>query len=401
MDFRLTERQEELKKTFEAFFEESMKDAPPIFLSNPAGAIFDDDEGWAFHRQMQKRLGEKGWLSLAWPKEYGGSEASIIDQVVFNEAREKIGCPGVDPMGLGMFAPTLLVAGSEEQKKRLLPPIARGDVHYCQGWSEPDAGSDLANLTTVAIKDGDEYIVNGQKTWTTAAHRADSMFLLARTDPDSRRSKGLSMFHIKMDLPGIEVRPIYLMNGSHDFNDVFFKDVRIRAEDLIGGEGNGWSVTMNTMNFERSGMGFFSMGMRMLEKIIEYAKTHKRGGKTLSENPIIRQKIAKMHTRFQSGMAMALRVACMQEEGGLALAAAVASGSKILGTELMKQVYTLGTEVAGLYGKIDDSSWAPLGGLTASFQHAPGPAIAGGSNEIQRSIIAWMGLGLPRYKLQK
>ncbi len=143
------------------------------------------------------------------------------------------------------------------------------------------------------------------------------------------------------------------------------------------------------------------MGMRVLDRIIEYAKRTKRGGRLLSENPLIRQKIAKMYTEFQGGIAMALRVACIQEEGGLALAAAVASGSKVLGTELMKQVYALGTEVAGLYGKIDDSRWAPMGGLTASYQHAPGPTIAGGSNEIQRSIIAWMGLGLPRFKLQK
>jgi len=401
MDFRFTSSQLELKQTFDTFFEAAMKDAPAVCRDNPM-ATYSNDEAFAFHREMQKRLGEKGWLSLPWPKEYGGSDASIIDQLIFNESREQYNCPGYDHMGLGMFAPTLLVSANDEQKKRLLTPIARGEVQYCQGWSEPDAGSDLANLSTTAIRDGNEYVVNGQKTWTSAAHRSNCMFLLARTDPDSKRSRGLSMFYLPMDLPGIEVRPILLMSGEYSFNDVFFKDVRISADDLIGEEGKGWAVTQNTMNFERSGMGMYTSGLRMMDQIINYVKRTQRCGKLLSENPLIRQKIAALYARLEAGSSLALRIACMQEEKGLSLtAAATASESKVMGTELSKQVYTLATEVMGQYGKINESRWAPLGSVTEAYQHAPGPTIAGGSNEIQRSIIAWMGLGMPRYRITK
>jgi alkylation response protein AidB-like acyl-CoA dehydrogenase len=401
MNFTFSKRQQELKASFDAYFEAAMHEAPAVCRDNPM-ATYSNDEAFAFHKEMQQRLGEKGWLSLPWPKEYGGSDASIIDQVLFNESREKFNCPGYDHMGLGMFAPTLLVSANDEQKKRLLPPIARGEVQYCQGWSEPDAGSDLANLSTTAIRDGNEYVVNGQKTWTSAAHRSDCMFLLARTDPDSKRSRGLSMFHLRMDLPGIEVRPILLMSGEHSFNDVYLTDVRIPAIDLIGEEGRGWEVTQNTMNFERSGLGMFTAGMRMLDQIIDYTRRTRRGGKLLCKNPIIRQKVAALYARLEAGSSLALRIACMQEESGLSMtAAATASESKVMGTELSKQVYTLATEVMGLYGKVNESRWSPMGAITEAYQHAPGPTIAGGSNEIQRSIIAWLGLGMPRYRLTK
>ncbi|MCP4578720.1 MAG: hypothetical protein GY846_20785 [Deltaproteobacteria bacterium] len=400
MDFRLTKEQEELKASLEEFFSEAMKEAPPEYLNAGVEGGYETDEGFGFHRKMQKALGEKGWLSMAWPKECGGRDAPIFEQLIFNEVREASGCPGYDYQGLGMFAPTLIVSADEDQKARLLPPIAKGEVQYCQGWSEPDAGSDLANLSTTAIRDGDEYVVNGHKTWTSCAHRAETMFLLARTDPNSTRSRGLSMFHVDMNSPGIEVRPLDLMNGAHFFNEVYFKDVRVPARDLIGGEGNGWAVTQNTMNFERSGVGLFAMCEREFNNILDYIKKAKRNGRYLSKDPVIRQKVAKLYAELQGGKMMAYRVAAMQEKGGLIMAASVASESKVFGSELNKRMFSFSTEVMGLYGMLEQSEWAPMGNSVESFQVAPGITIAMGSNEIQRCIIAWMGLKQPRIKLR-
>ena len=397
MDFKLTEKQAALKKEFEAFFKEEMKHAPPEYGRGGLEGMYDTEEGFRFHQKIAKKLGEKGWLSRAWPKEVGGQGAPVIEQLLFNEVREKHRAPGVDIFGLGMFAPTLIIAANEEQKKRLLPPIAKGETAYCQGWSEPDAGSDLASLTTTAIKDGDHYVVNGQKIWTTGAHRADCMFLLARTDPEEKRNKGLSVFYLTMDLPGIQVRPIYYMDGKHVYNEVFFKDVRIPAIDLIGTEHEGWRLTRETMNFERSSVGMFAEGKIALEELVEYVKTTKRNGKYLSEDPIIRQKIAKLHIDLEMGLTLAYKIAWLQEQGGLLLAASAASEAKLFGSGVQQRIANFATEIMGLYGQLSRSKWAPLdGGMIDSYQFCLGMNIAAGTTEIQKNIIAWVGLGLPR-----
>ena len=399
MDFNLTKEQSELKEEFECFFREEMKNAPPTFGKGDLEALYDTDENFQFHKTMAKKIGEKGWLSRAWPKEYGGEDAPITEQLIFTEAKAKYRAPGVDIFGVGMFAPTLLVGATEEQKRRLLPPIARGEVMYCQGWSEPNAGSDLASLTTKAVKDGDHYIVNGQKVWTSGAHKADCMFLLARTDPNEKRGKGLSVFHLRMDYPGIEVRPILVMNRKHLFNEVFFTDVKIPASDLIGQENDGWRLTRETMNFERSGVGSFTEGYRTLEEMIKYVKATKRDGKPLSENPIVRQKIAKLFTGLQVGHTLAYKIAWTQEQAGLMFAASLASESKLFGSELSQLIANYSTEIMGLYGQLEKSKWAPLGGSqVASYQFCLGMNIAAGSSEIQRNLIAWAGLQLPRFK---
>ncbi|MBW2369627.1 MAG: acyl-CoA dehydrogenase family protein [Deltaproteobacteria bacterium] len=398
MDYRLTEDQMAIKKEFEDFFEEEMKNAPPgVPLTGIEGA-FMTDEGTVFARYMAKRMGEKGYLSRPWPKEYGGIEASMMDQAIFNEVRAVYDAPGMDTFGLGMLAPTLLIGGTQEQKQRLLPPIAKGEVFYCQGWSEPDAGSDLASLTTLAIKDGEHYVVNGQKIWTSLAHRADRMFLLARTDPDSQRSKGLSVFVLSMDDPGIEVRPILYMDNAHVYNEVFFKDVRVHERDRIGPEHGGWELTRQTMNFERSGLERFVFGKITLQRIIDYVKTTKRDGKFLSENPVIRRKIAGLFADLEAGTALSQKILWLQEQGGLAMAATLPSEGKLFTTELNQRMYEFATEIMGLYGQVFDSKWAPLGSMLSHHMFAPGNNIAAGSSEIQRNLIAWVGLGLPRFK---
>ncbi|MBW1641713.1 MAG: acyl-CoA dehydrogenase family protein [Deltaproteobacteria bacterium] len=402
MDFELTEKEKSLKEEFDAFFKEEMKNAPPEYGNGGLEGLYSTEEGFAFHTYMAKKIAEKGWISMAWPKEHGGREASIMEQVLFGQSRGYYDAPGIDGFAVGMFAPTLMVGANDEQKKRLLPPIANGEAFYCQGWSEPDAGSDLASLTTTAIRDGDDYIVNGQKTWTTGGHRADYMFLLARTDPESKRSKGLSVFHLRMDLPGIEVRPLLFMDGAHVYNEVFFKDVRIPAKDLIGVEGEGWTLTRQTMNFERSGSGGMAASKRKLEKMIDYVKSTKRDGKFLSEDPIVRQKLVKIYIDTQVGETLAYKIAWLQKKKDMMNVISTASESKLFGTELSQRIANFSTEIMGQYGQLEASEWAPLNGLMVElYQFCMGQNIYAGSNEIQRNLIAWTGLGLPRMKMTK
>jgi len=398
MDYKLTEEQQALKKEFEDFFREEMKNAPIDYsIHGPSESRYGTKEGYEFHCYMKKKLAEKGWLTMAWPKEYGGQDAPIIHQLLFNEAHGYFNGAGDDAFGVKMFGPTIMLYGSDEQKKRLLPPIARGEVQYCQGWSEPNAGSDLASLKTAAIKNGDHYIVNGQKTWTTGAHFADHMFLLARTDLSQKRSRGLSVFNIKMDTPGIEVRPIHYLNGRHTYNEVYFTDVKVPESERIGPENEGWKLTRATMNFERSGVAGFAASRRAFEKLFYYARTTKRGGKLLIDNPLVRQKIAKLYIDLERGRALAYKTAWLQEKGKLNFSPAAASEGKVFGSELGQRIANAGTEILGLYGQLEPSQWAPMKGTWADrYQNCLGSNIAGGSSEIQRNIIAWVGVELPR-----
>jgi 3-oxocholest-4-en-26-oyl-CoA dehydrogenase alpha subunit len=399
MDFQLTEEQKRRKEEFDDFFREAMKKAPLCYQTqNSLEAMYDSDEGFAFHRYMQKQLAERGWLTMAWPKAYGGREAPIIEQVLFNEARSYHHAPGVDGFGIGMFAPTLMLFATEEQKKRLLPPIAQGEVNYCQGWSEPNAGSDLASLKTTALKDGDDYLINGQKTWTTAAHRADFMFLLGRSDPAQKRNGGLSVFNIDMKTPGIEIRPIKYMNGRHFYNEVFFTDVRIHKDELIGPENQGWKLTRATMNFERSGSGAYAGMLHSFEQLLAYVKNTRRDGRPLAENPLVRQKLARLYADIRAGWAYSYKIAWLQEQGKMAFTPAAASETKVFSTELRQRMVHFATEIMGLHGQLEYSPWAPLNGtMIEGYQAVIGSTIYAGSNEIQRNIIAWAGLGLPRF----
>lgn len=393
MDFQFTPRQQALKTVFEDFFREEMQQSPPLVA---AEHFCDSDEGWAFHRYLSRKMGEKGWLSMAWPEEYGGRNASIIDQLIFGEVRAYYRAPGVDVQGVGMLAPTLLVAGTEEQKQRFLPPIAAGEVHWCQGWSEPNAGSDLASLTTKARRESDDYVINGQKTWTSAAHRADWCFLLARTDPMELRHRGLSYFLVDMKSPGISLRTVRSMDGTHMFNEMFFDDVRVPKSNLVGEENKGWYVSLMTMNFERSSIGGMSEAKRDLEDLVEFCRETKRNGQPLSEDTLVRQKLAQLATEIEVGRMLSYQVAWLQEKG--TLPADKASAVKVYASELVERVAYVGCQILGFYSQIIcGSKWAPLMGRFASaYQHCLTLKIAGGTSEIQRNLIATRGLGYPR-----
>ncbi|MDY6907671.1 MAG: acyl-CoA dehydrogenase family protein [Chloroflexota bacterium] len=395
MDFRFTPEQEAMRREFEEFFKEAVREAPPGWGAGME-QVYDTDAGFAFHRSMARKLGEKGWLSLPWPREYGGQAHSIIEQLIFNEVRAYYRAPGVDLFGVGMLAPTLLMWGSEEQKRHYLPQIARGEILWCQGWSEPNAGSDLAALTTRAVRDGDDYVINGQKIWTSGAHRADWCFMLLRTDVEQPRHRGLSFFLVDMKTPGITMRPLEDMARNHMFNEVFFDDVRVPAENMVGEENRGWYVTLMTMNFERSGVARIAETRHLLEELVEFCKETVRSGRPLSEDPFVRHRLAQLAIEIEVGRSMSYRVAWLQQKGEMP--ARQASAAKLYGTELMQRVAYTGYRTLGMYGQVKGSSrWAPLmGKFENECQTCMGHNIAAGSSEIQRNIIATRGLELPR-----
>lgn len=396
MDFRLTLEQEALKKKFDEFFKEEMKKASQGWLSSIEFLI--SEEGYAFHRRMAKKLAEKGWLIRHWPKEYGGQDAPIIEQLLFSEAIGYHRAVGVDPYGMELLAPTLFAVGTEEQKREHLLPLARAEKFWCQGFSEPNAGSDVASLTTSAARNGDDYIINGQKTWISCAHHADWMFLLARTNPEEKRSRGLSYFLLDMKTPGITIRPIYTMEGSHHFNEVHFDDVRVPATNMVGEENRGWDVARATMNFERSNVKAMVASKRDLEEMVEFCKETEWNGKTLAQDPFVRHSLAQLAIEIEVGRAMSYRIAWIQQKEGLLAAAHAASAAKVYGSELTQRLAYTAWRIMGLYGQVKKGSkWAPLlGKFERLCQFFPELNIGGGSSEIQRNLIAWIGLQLPR-----
>lgn len=396
MDFRFTPEEEALRKEFDDFFKEEMKKAPPQWGTSME-AIFGIDECWEFHEQTARKLAAKDWLARPWPREYGGQDASLVEQFIFNDVMGYHRGAGVDHWGIALLAPTLLFSANDEQKREHLPPIARAEIFWTQLWSEPGAGSDLASLTTRAVRDGDDYIVSGQKTWTSGGHRADWGFMLARTNPEEKRSRGLSFFLVDMKSPGITIEPILNLEGSHLFNEVFLDDVRVPARNMVGGENQGWVASQMTSNFERSMIQLFAYLTRELEELVEFCKEPKWGGEVLANNPLVRHTLAQLAIEIEAGRAFSYSILWEQMKGGLIMAAPLAAAAKALATELVQRFTYAGSEILGLYGQVKESRWAPLQGrFEKEYQLCPGLNMAGGTSEIMRNLICSLGLGLPR-----
>jgi len=396
MDFQFTPEEEALRKEFNDFFKAEMKYAPPEWGTSME-AIFGLDACWEFHRKLARKLAAKGWISRPWPKEYGGEDASLVEQFIFSDVMGYNRGAGVDHWGITLLAPTLLVSANEEQKKEHLPPIARAERFWTQLWSEPGSGSDLASLTTRAVRNGDDYIVNGQKTWSSGAHRADWGFLLARTNLNEKRSRGLSFFLVDMKAPGITIKPILGLDGSHLFNEVFLDDVHVPARNMVGEENQGWIASQMTSNFERSMIALFSYLKRELEELVEFSRETKRDGKPLSENPLIRHRLAQMTIEIDIGRSYSYSVLWNQIKGGLVMAAPLAAGAKILATEMVQRFNFSACQIIGPYAQVKESRWSPLKGrYEKECQQCLGLSMAGGTSEIMRNLICAMGLGLPR-----
>lgn len=351
----------------------------------------DDLLGW--HRILAK----KGWIAPEWPVEWGGQNWTVVQRYIFEEECAYAGCPPLIPFGLKMCAPVLHRFGTEEQKQRFLPGIYNGDVFWCQGYSEPGSGSDLASLKTTAVRQGDYYIVNGQKIWTTWGHHADWIFCLVRTDQGVKKQEGISFLLFDMKTPGITVRPLALMDGGHEVNEVFFDDVKVPAENLVHRENDGWTVAKYLLGYERMGTGGIGGSKRELAKLKALATKELRHGKPLLDDPRFRDKVSRVEVEL-----MALEITNLrfldQLRGGRAPGAEV-SLLKIKGTEIQQALTELLVEVMGPltqpFRAIDatdfDSSTAAL--LPRYFNYRK-TTIYAGSNEIQRNIIAKATLGL-------
>ncbi len=352
-------------------------------------------EDFEYGLKIRRKLAKKGWLTMAWPKEYGGQGASYMKQVIFNEEMSYHRMPGRDGFGAKMLGPTLMVHGTEEQKKRFLPPIANGEVQWCQGYSEPDSGSDLASLKLKVEDKKDHWLVNGTKVWTSMAHKATWIFFLGRTDPVAPKHKGISFFVANIEDSGIEVQPIINMVNEHYFNQVIFNNVKIPKDSLIGELNRGWYIAATLLDFERSGVEYPSSAKRNFEEIIQFVKKNKNSsGVPLIQDPYINKTLVDLDLDIEAARLIAYEVAYLQSQGEIP--SIEGSVAKILGTTLTQKIAKIGTDFSGLYGQLTDSS-APFDGKYLKQQlHVTAFTIFAGTTEIQKNIIATRGLGLPR-----
>jgi len=347
--------------------------------------------------QWAKALAGKGWIAPAWPKEYGGAGLSVMEQFIYNQEMAEAGAPAVGGMGVGLIGPTLIVHGSDEQKAEHLPRILSGEVAWAQGYSEPGAGSDLASLQTRAVRDGDEYVVNGQKIWTSGAHFADWLFALVRTDPEAPKHRGISFLVMDIKTPGIEVKPIFDMGWKHPFNETFFEDVRVPVENRVGEENRGWYVGMTLLDFERSGIGGAVAYKRLLKQMREFLGTSAGQQFRRHDFTQTRLDIADRAIETEVLFNFSFRIVSIQNRG--LVPNYEASVNKMFGSELHQRIARTGTRTWGLYSNVwnPKSKHAPMKALHIQDYVGSVPhTIFSGSNEIQRNVIATRGLGLPR-----
>ena len=370
--------------------------APEGGISPGIGSTGLDEAAKARYDAWKQALIDRKWIAPNWPVEYGGAALSVKQQFILNSELADRGIGNIGGVGVMMFGPTLIVHGNEEQKREHLPKILDDSYRWCQGWSEPNAGSDLASLQTRALRDGDEYVINGQKIWTTGAHVADGMYFIARTDPDAPKHRGISFFWMSMKLPGITVRPLLGMTGGHGFNEVFFENVRIPAKNLIGEENRGWYHATTLLDFERSGIGN-SVGIRReVERMLEMANDLSEEESMLGRNPGLRLRFADCLVDAEVGLLFSLRITTLQDRGQIPNYEA--SVAKLFKSELTQRIAALRIKLFGLYGNLADPNreQGERGKAALGYVGSVSSTIGGGTSEIQRNIIATRGLGLPR-----
>ncbi|WP_371764024.1 acyl-CoA dehydrogenase family protein [Massilia sp.] len=347
-------------------------------------------------------LARQGWAAPGWPREYGGPGWTPVQRHIFEEECARAGTPPVLPFGVNMVAPVIMAFGSEEQKAYYLPRILACEDWWCQGYSEPGAGSDLASLKTTAVRDGDHYIVNGQKTWTTLAQHADMIFCLVRTDPAVRKQEGISFLLIDMHAPGVTVRPIIMLDEDHEVNEVFFDNVRVPVANLVGQENRGWTYAKYLLGHERTGIAAVGRSKRELARLKALARREQKNGAPLLRDPLFAAKVADLEIELMALEMTVLRVLAQADKAP----GPEASVLKVRGTEIQQRLSELMVEAAGplalpfdpaylegeqAHSAIDDDFAAPLLPHYFNFRKT---SIYGGSNEIQRNIISQMILGL-------
>ena len=354
--------------------------------------------------RWQKILNAQGWMAPGWPPEYGGTGWSMVQKYLFEEEMASADAPPVIPFGVNMVGPVICQFGNEEQKAHFLPRILSSEDWWCQGYSEPGAGSDLASLKTRAEANGDHYIVNGQKTWTTLAHHADWIFCLVRTDSKGKKQEGISFLLIDMKTPGITIKPIITIDGGHEVNEVFFDDVRVPKENLIGEEGRGWTYAKFLLGHERTGIAGVARSKKQILRLKSIAKSEQNNGQSLFDDLKWREKLAKIEVDLMALEFINLKIMSEMQAGQPP--GPEASILKLRGTEIQQAISTLLMETVGYYAHPfqpdqDTEGWneEPIGpeyalGLSAHYFNLRKTSIYGGSNEIQRNIIAKMVLGM-------
>ncbi|MCY4454752.1 MAG: acyl-CoA dehydrogenase family protein [Chloroflexi bacterium] len=354
-----------------------------------------DEDVQAAASEWAGALAENGWVAPHWPEEYGGAGLTAMEQVIFNEEMARAQAPAVGGSGVALLGPTVLVHGTPEQKEKYVGDILSGKVAWAQGYSEPGAGSDLGGLQTRAMRDGDEYVVNGQKIWTSAAHMSDAIFALVRTNPDAPKHRGISFIMIdNIRQPGINVRPLIDAAWGHVINEVFFEDVRVPVANVLGEENRGWYVGMTLLDFERSGIAGPVDQQLQLAELLDAVVNDERS--LLSRSDSIRDRIADRYISTEISYNLSLRVASMQAAG--LVPNYEASMGKMFASEQGQELHRVGVRAFGLHSQI----WPGDGREVLKGDHIRGyirsipSTIAGGSSEVQRNIIATRGLGLPR-----
>jgi len=388
VDISFTPEQEALRTQLREYYEQLL-DPDTVEELAHAHAI------GAATKRVWKQMCTDGWAGIGWPKEYGGQARGPIDQFIFFDESMRAGAP-VPMLTLNTVGPTIMNYGTEWQKEFFLPKILAGDLHFCIGYSEPQAGTDLAALKTRAVREGDEYVINGQKMWTSLAGGADYCWLAVRTDPDAKKHRGISVIIVPMDTPGITLQPLKLM-GEHDINATFFDDVRVPAKYLVGEENGGWGLITNQLNHERVTLCSSAPMEANLAAVRKWAQeTTLPDGRRVIDQEWVQQILARVHARLEFLRLMNLKVAWSAQHGRLD--PADASTVKVFGTEFNMEAYRLLMEVLGprAYAKADAPESILRSRLESGIRGQIILTFGGGTNELQRDLIAMFGLGFPR-----
>jgi alkylation response protein AidB-like acyl-CoA dehydrogenase len=395
LDFTLSPDQDAFRRRVRAWLEANIpEDWTKFGLSE-----VPRPEAYAFLRKWQATLYDAGFIGITWPKEYGGQGLTFVEEMILHQEMALQKAPPVlNVLGVGMAGPTIIAYGTEEQKKRYPAKILSCEEIWCQGYSEPNAGSDLASLQTRAAKDGDHWVINGQKVWTSLAHIADWMMLLARTDPDAPKHKGITYFLLDMKTPGVTVKPLKQLTGDAEFNEVFFDNVRVHESRVLGGVNNGWAVGLTTLMYERLALGFgLQVRLRIsVDQLLDMARRMDKNGRSLTKDPVMRQKLAQLWIDTESLKYTGARAVTRLLKGELP--GPEASAGKMMWVETHQRLQELAMEIQGPYSQLARGAAAAVDGgvWQYSFLRSRANSIEGGTTEIQKNIIGERVLGLPK-----
>ncbi|MBV8980484.1 MAG: acyl-CoA dehydrogenase family protein [Acidimicrobiia bacterium] len=385
MNFDYPPEAEAFRAEFRAWLDDNLDGA---LVGAHAMAALESPDGLDRMRAWNRKLADARYAAIAWPVEYGGRGAGVMEQVVYAEELHRAGAPGtLNVIGLSNIAPSIMQHGTGDQKRRFLPAMLRGDDVWCQGFSEPNAGSDLASLKTRAVADGDDYIVNGQKVWNTLGTIADWCELLVRTDPDVPKHKGISCLLVDMRLPGVEVRPLVTITGEEEFSEIFFTDVRVPKSALLGLENEGWRVAMSTLTHERGGVASLHLGVRKkIAGLLDLARSTTRGGRRAADDPVLRQNLARVYLEGEYLKLLSDRAVSGLLHGRPA--GPETSLAKLVWSECESHIAETAGQLLG--PAANTGSW----GRDRVYVRAL--SIAGGTTQVNKNIIAQRVLGLPR-----